>query len=141
MAKAEQKTKETQNSVVSFLNQIKEESKRTDCFELVSLMEKITKEKAKLWGTNLVGFGNYHYVYESGHEGDSFLVGFSPRSQNLTLYIMAGFETYESILKDLGKFKTGKSCLYIKKLEDIDRKKLKELITNSVSYMKKKYKK
>jgi hypothetical protein len=88
-----------------------------------------------MWGSSIIGFGNYHYVYASGREGDYFLTGFSPRKQNLTLYIMAGFDQYDELMKKLGKYKTGKSCLYIKKLEDIDLSTLRELVKQSVEHM------
>jgi hypothetical protein len=102
-------------------------------------MQKITKEKPKMWGASIVGFGSYHYKYDSGHEGDMCITGFSPRKQNLTLYILPGFERYELLMSKLGKYKTGKSCLYIKRLADIDEKVLEKLIAESVVYMKKKY--
>ncbi len=139
MAKAELKTKPTKATVEGFLNTVADEAKRADCFAVMKLMEQITKEKAKMWGPSIVGFGNYHYKYESGREGDFFITGFSPRAQNLTLYIMAGFTRYDELMKKLGKYKTGKSCLYVKRLEDIDLKILKELISESVKYMKKTY--
>ena len=98
------------------------------------MMKKITGKKPKLWDSNIVGFGSYHYKYASGREGDWFLTGFSPRKQALTLYIMPGFGDYGPLMKKLGKYKTGKSCLYIKKLEDVDQKTLKELIAKSVRH-------
>jgi hypothetical protein len=103
-------------------------------------MKQVTRKKPKMWGPSIVGFGEYHYRYESGHEGDSFLAGFSPRKQNLTLYIMAGFTRYDGLMKKLGKYKTGKSCLYIKKLDDIDLSVLGELITLSVQHVAARYK-
>jgi hypothetical protein len=139
MAKAELKTKPTNAAVEEFLNSVVDEAKRVDCFTVMKWMEQITKEKAKMWGPSIVGFGNYHYKYESGREGDFFITGFSPRAQNLTLYIMAGFNRYDELMKKLGKYKTGKSCLYVKRLEDINHKILKELISESVKYMKKTY--
>jgi hypothetical protein len=92
-----------------------------------------------MWGDNIVGFGSYHYKYESGRKGDLFTIACSPRKQNLTIYIIPGFSSYNSLIKKLGRHKTGKSCLYIKKLDDIDRNTLKELITNSVNFMTKHY--
>ena len=92
-----------------------------------------------MWGPSIVGFGSYHYKYESGREGDMCITGFSPRKQNLTIYILPGFKRYSELMKKLGKYKTGKSCLYINKLEDVDMKVLKELISEDVKYMKKKY--
>lgn len=135
----ELKTKLNDASVKNFLNGIKDKQKREDSFKIVDMMKKITKEEPKMWGPSIVGFGKYHYKYESGHEGDMCITGFSPRKQALTLYILPGFLKYEPLMKKLGKYKTGVSCLYIKKLEDIDMKVLKELITESVKYMKKKY--
>lgn len=139
MANAELKTKPNEEAVEAFLNKVSDTQKREDCFTVMNLMEQITREKAKMWGPSIVGFGNYHYKYESGREGDFFITGFSPRAQNLTLYIMAGFDKYDELMKKLGKYKTGKSCLYIKKLGDVDQKILKQLIAESVKYMKKTY--
>lgn len=131
---AELKTKVTRASVEKFLEGIKDEKKREDCFQLLKIMKKATKAEPKMWGTGIIGFGDHHYVYASGHEGDWFLTGFSPRSQNLTLYMMGGFDT--STLKRLGKYKTGKGCLYINKLEDVDLKVLNELIVKSLKNSK-----
>jgi hypothetical protein len=136
---AELKTTQNDKSVKSFLNSVIDENKRKDCREIMKLMQDITHKKPKMWGDSIVGFGSYHYKYESGREGDFFITGFSPRKQNLTIYIMPGFSGYDSVMKKLGKHKTGKSCLYIKKLDDIDRNTLKELITDSVNYMTKSY--
>lgn len=137
MAKqAELKTKQTDASVDDFLNAIPDEQTRKDCFEIARIMKQATKSEPKMWGASIVGFGSYHYKGASGREGDWMLTGFSPRKQNLTLYIMAGFDHYEELLKKLGKFSTGKSCLYIKKLADVDKKVLKELVTESVKVMK-----
>jgi hypothetical protein len=135
---AELKTKPNKASIDKFLNSIKDEKKRNDAYKILELMKKITKEEPIMWGPSIVGFGKYHYKYESGREDDWFLTGFSPRKQNLTLYIMSGFKRYDELMKKLGKFKTGSSCLYINKLEDVDIKILKELITESVKYMKNK---
>lgn len=133
------KTQPTDQDVESFLNSIEDEQKRTDCFELLELMTEITGEPPKMWGKNMVGFGNYHYKYDSGREGDWFLTGFSPRKKNLTIYIMAGFEKYDEIMSRLGKYKTGSSCLYVKKLADIDKEQLKVLVKKSGEVMKKRY--
>jgi len=135
---ADLKTKPNKASVNKFLNAVKDERKREDSFKVLELMKKITKEEPVMWGPSIVGFGSYHYKYESGREGDWFLTGFSPRKQNLTLYIMSGFKRKNELMKKLGKHKTGSSCLYINKLEDLDIKVLKELITESVKYMKNK---
>ncbi len=137
---AELKTKETKASVEKFLNGISDLKTREDCFKILEMMKQVTKEKPKMWGPSIVGFGNYHYKYESGHEGDACITGFSPRKQNLTLYIMPGFERYDDLMKKLGKYKTGGSCLYFKKLEDVDLKVLKELVASSFKYMKERYK-
>ena len=131
---AELKTKVTRASAEKFLEGIKDEKKREDCFQLLKIMKKATKAEPKMWGTSIIGFGDYHYVYASGREGDWFLTGFSPRAQNLTLYMMGGFDA--STLKKLGKYKTGKGCLYINKLEDVDLKALNELIVKSLKNSK-----
>ena len=137
---ATNKTKATQASVESYFAGIKDEVRRKDCETLARLMSKATKEPAKMWGTGIVGFGSYHYKYESGREGDMILAGFSPRKQNLTLYNMGGFERYDDLLKKLGKHTTGKGCLYIKRLDDIDLPTLKSLIEESVKHVKQKAK-
>ena len=134
---AELKTKKNESSVTKFLDGVKDEKKRQDSYTILKLMKQITKAEPKMWGTSIIGFGSYHYKYASGREGDWFVTGFSPRKQNLTLYIMSGISKYPDLLKKLGKFKTGKGCLYINKIEDIDIKTLKELIKQSVGYLKK----
>lgn len=131
---AELKTQVTKASVEKFLAGIKDEKKRQDCFEILKIMKRATKAEPKMWGPSIVGFGEYRYVYASGREGDWFLTGFSPRVQNLTLYLMGGFDG--EVLKRLGKYKTGKGCLYIHKLEDVDLKVLQELIKKSVKKSK-----
>ena len=134
---AELKTKPNEQSVEAFLNRVEDEKKRQDCRTILEIMKQITKAEPQMWGTSMVGFGTYHYKNESGREGDWFVAGFSPRKQNLTLYIMAGFSQYDELLSKLGKFKTGKSCLYINKIEDVDLPTLKELIKHSVAYVSK----
>jgi len=129
---AELKTKENNADVEAFLNGIEDEKRREDCFAVLELMKKITKAEPKMWGASIVGFGNYHYKYQSGREGVWFVSGFSPRKQNLTLYIMSGFSRYNELLAKLGKHKTGKSCLHINKLEDVDLDVLAEMIETSV---------
>ncbi len=132
MAKtAELKTKVNEASVTGFLNSIEDEQKRNDSFEIARIMEQVTKEKPKMWGSSIVGFGSYHYKYESGREGNAPVMGFSPRKQNLTLYIPGGLEQYQGLMNKLGKHSTGKGCLYIKRLSDINVDVLKELITES----------
>ena len=134
---AELKTKLNDASVTDFLNGIKDESKRADSFEILKMMQQVTKQEPKMWGTSIIGFGHTHYIYESGREGDWFIVGFSPRKQNLTLYVMGSFNPHTDLLKKLGKYKTGKGCLYINKLKDVDVKVLKELVKESVKAAKK----
>jgi hypothetical protein len=135
---AENKTKPTKVSPASFINGIENEQRRKDCREIAKVMEEITGEPPKMWGPSIIGFGKYHYKYESGREGDMLRVGFSPRKQNLTLYIWWALEDKAAMAK-LGRYKTGKSCLYIKSLDDIDRKVLRSLIARSVDEMKKRY--
>lgn len=138
MAKsAELKTKVNDASVEGFLNSVEDEQKRNDCLEILKMMKQVTKEAPKMWDASIVGFGSYHYKGASGREGDWMLTGFSPRKQNLTLYLMGGFDTHKDLLKKLGKFKTSVGCLYIKKLDDVDKRVLKELVTASVKVMKK----
>ncbi len=134
---ADLKTKLNDASVADFLNTVEDVQKRKDCLELVELMKEITGEDPKMWGDSIVGFGTYHYKYASGREGDWMQVGFAPRKQSLTLYIMSGFSRYEALMKDLGTFKTGKSCLYVKRLSDVDRAVLRELVALSVEHVKK----
>ena len=136
---AKNKTQPTRVSATSFLETISPNSKKEDALKVLSLMEEITNEEAVMWGSSIIGFGQYHYKYESGREGDFLMIGFSPRKQNLTIYLMTGFEDYERLLSKLGKYKTGKSCLYIKKLDDVDENVLIELLTNSYQAMKTKY--
>lgn len=135
---AELKTKATRHSVTEFLNAVEPEEKRADSLVLLKMFQKITGEKAVMWGTSIVGFGTYHYKSErSTQEGDWLLTGFSPRKQNLTLYIMHGNEKSQALLKKLGKHKAGGGCLYIKKLADVDQAALTALIKKSFQYMKK----
>ena len=137
MAKTvELKTKVNDANVTDFLNSVEDEQKRKDSFEILKIMKQVSKEAAKMWGSSIVGFGSYHYKGASGREGVWMLIGFSPRKQNITLYIMPGFERYQGLMKKLGKHSTGKSCLYIKRLSDIDVDVLKELMTESLKVMK-----
>jgi hypothetical protein len=124
----ENKTQQTNDSVEAFLNTIPDETKRRDSFKLTELMREVTHEEPKMWGSSIVGFGRRHYHYESGREGDTVVVGFSPRKAALTLYLTGGLEQRSDQLARLGKHTTGKGCLYIKKLEDVDLDVLKELI-------------
>ena len=132
---AELKTKPTEVSVDDFLKGVEHPRRAEDARTLLALMRRITGKRPKMWGPSIVGFGSYRYKYASGREGEWFLTGFAPRKRNLTLYIMAGFENYDSLLADLGKYKTGKSCLYINKLEDVDIPTLRELIRQSVTHL------
>jgi hypothetical protein len=137
---AELKTKVSYTSVLDFLNTIEPEAKRQDAFTLLKLFEKITEEKAKLWGTSIIGFGEYHYEStRSSQKGDWPLTGFSPRKANLSIYIMPGFKDYQDLLEKLGKHKTSVSCLYINKLSDIDIMVLTKIIEKGYTDMKKKY--
>lgn len=136
---AELKTKQTKESVKDFLNQVTDAGRREDCFAIAKIMEEITGSKPKMWGPSIVGFGAYHYKYASGREGDWPLTGFSPRKQDLTLYIMAGFDEYDGLMKQLGKYRTGRSCLYVKRLSDLHLPTLKKLIKASVKSVSKTY--
>ncbi len=133
---AENKTKPTTKSVPDFLNSIEDPVRREDCRTMAAIMEELTGSKPKMWGDSIVGFGEHRYKYASGREGDWFLTGFSPRKQALTLYIMGYLEFYTEVLEGLGKFKHGKGCLYIKKLEDIDLDVLRSLISTSIKRLK-----
>ena len=132
---AELETQPTDESVELFLNSVESDNKRTDSFTILKMMSEVTGSEPKMWGDSIIGFGKYRYRYASGRQGEWFLVGFSPRKRNLTLYIMSGFDGYDSLLDELGKFTTGKSCLYINKLEDIDLDTLRELVKRSVDHM------
>jgi hypothetical protein len=133
---AELKTKPNVDSAHAFVQAVPDQQLREDCLAVLELMKDVTKADPVMWGESIVGFGNYHYVYDSGREGDWFLSGFSPRKQNLTLYIMAGFDEYDELMQRLGNYKTGKSCLYIKKLSDIDTAVLRSLVEASVGYLR-----
>lgn len=135
----ENKTKPTTKSVSTFLNSVENKRRKADALVINEMMARITGEKPRMWGPTMVGFGEYHYKYDSGREGDLFLIGFSPRKANLVLYIMPGYGQFDDLMARLGKFKTGKSCLYINKLNDIDMDVLEELISKSVVWMKNKY--
>jgi hypothetical protein len=132
---AELKTQPNDQDVEAFLNGVEDAHKRQACFVVKEIMEQATGAEAKMWGDSIVGFGSYRYKYASGREGEWMLTGFSPRKRNLTLYIMSGLDEYDALLDDLGKYKTGKSCLYINKLEDIDLGVLTDLVQQSVQHM------
>ena len=133
---AELKTQENDASVPEFLNAVGDERRRADAQRLAGIMQEETGEPPRMWGDSIVGYGHYHYRYASGREGDWMLVAFSPRKTNLTLYIMAGFDGYEELLGRLGKFTTGKSCLYLKRLADVDEAVLRELVRRSADHMR-----
>lgn len=133
------KTIETTASVKDFLKTVPVEQQRQDSKTLMKIMEKIVGDKAKMWGDSLVGFGKYHYQYASGREGDFFLTGFSPRKSNLSIYILAGFENFEKELARLGKHKTARACLYVKKLDDVDLDILEQIIRDSVATIRERY--
>ena len=136
---AKNKTQPTKASVTGFINSIEDPQKRADARKVAAMMRRATGKRAKMWGSSMVGYGTYHYKYESGREGDFMVTGFSPRKQALTVYIMAGFERFAPLMKELGKYKTGKSCLYIKRLSDVDEEILERLITESVMHMRNTY--
>ena len=133
------KTQANDASTTAFLECIADPQKRKDCERIYAIMKEITLSKPVMWGESIIGFGSYHYVYDSGREGDWFLTGFSPRKQNISLYIMSGLAKYPELLEKLGKHTTGKSCLYIKKLADVDESVLKQLIEASVKSLSEKY--
>lgn len=133
---SELKTKVNNADVVAFLNGVADERKRQDCFAVLELMRRVTGAEPKMWGDSIVGFDSYRYVYATGRSGDWPITGFSPRAQNITLYIMAGFDQYDVLLARLGKHKIGKSCLYIKRLTDVDLTVLEELVALSVEHMR-----
>jgi hypothetical protein len=134
---AELKTKPQDTSVDAFLQSVSDERKRQDSYALLQLLQEITDESPRMWGDSIVGFGDYRYVYASGREGDWFVTGFSPRKQNLTLYVMGGFEPHAELLARLGKHKLGKGCLYINKLQDVDQAVLRDLMTTTVAEARK----
>jgi hypothetical protein len=133
---AQLKTQPNDQSVTDFLNAVENETRRQDSFTILELMQQVTGDEPVMWGDSIIGFGTYQYKYPSGRQGEWFLTGFSPRVQNLTLYIMSGFDEYDDLLGKLGKHSTGKSCLYVKRLENINLDVLKELIEKSVAHMK-----
>lgn len=137
---AKNKTTETDANVEEFIvSHADTEQKREDSFKLMKLMQDFTGYEPKMWGSSIIGFGSYHYKYESGHEGDAPLIGFSPRKAAISLYVFTGLTEHEYLLENLGKFKKGKACIYIKKLSDIDQNELKKLITETSNYLNLKY--
>jgi hypothetical protein len=134
---AKNKTTETISSVADFINGVKDQTKRKDSFALIELIKKQTGFIPKMWGPSIIGFGSYHYKYDSGREGDSPLVGFSPRASALAFYLSGHFDKREELLEKLGKYKTNKGCIYIKKLDDIKIEILQKMITNHINHIKK----
>lgn len=139
---AEQKTKPTNTDVFEFIDSFTTtEQKRKDSHELITLMQTISGFEPKMWGPSIIGFGEYHYVYDSGHEGDAPLIGFSPRKTAISLYVFTGLEDHEHLLENLGKFKKGKACIYVKKLADINLDALTLLMKETIQYVQTKYEK
>ncbi|MDE0713810.1 MAG: DUF1801 domain-containing protein [Gammaproteobacteria bacterium] len=136
---SQRKTVENSADVNAFLDAVDNPRRRSDAKQLLALMRKVTGAPPKMWGPGIVGFGKYHYRYASGREGESLRVGFSPRKQNLVIYIMPGFSDYGEILEKLGKFRTGRSCLYVNKLDDVDLVLLEQLVRESFREMKRRY--
>jgi len=133
------KTTETGNSVTDFINAVESEQKRADSFKLIDLMRNVSGHEPKMWGPSIIGFGSYHYKYKSGHEGDAPLIGFSPRKAAISLYVFTGLEEHKHLLDDLGRFKMGKACIYIKKLSDINEESLNVLMKETISFLKSTY--
>ena len=136
---AENKTKENDASVQEFLEKVEPEKKKDDALAILELMQEITGAEPKMWGASIVGFGSYHYKYESGREGDFCRMAFSPRKKNISLYVMDGLDNHTELLGSLGKHKVGKSCLYINKLADVDQDVLRELLEQSLATMNERY--
>lgn len=135
----ENKTKPTGASVEEFIHSVENEQKRKDSFELIERMKKISGKEPYMWGPSIIGFGNYHYKYASGHEGDAPLVGFSPRKSAISLYVFTGLEEHEHFLEGLGKFTMGKACIYVKKLSDIDLNVLDKIMKETIKFLEKTY--
>ncbi len=136
---AKVKTSFTDEDVVSFIESVDNEQKRDDSYTLISLMEKATGERAKMFGPSIVGFGQNHYQYDSGHEGDAPLLGFSPRKAAISLYVYTGGKHQDELLTSLGKYKMGKACIYVKKLSDIDLDVLEDMMKDSIQFTSQKY--
>lgn len=136
---AKNKTTFTEESVLQFIDEVENEQKRKDSLQLMKWMEEVSGEKARMWGPTIIGFGEYFYKYESGHEGSAPLLGFSPRKSAFSLYVFTGLDEHKDLLEDLGKFTTGKACIYVKKLSDLNEKNLKELMQFTINYMSNKF--
>ncbi|WP_066190277.1 DUF1801 domain-containing protein [Gracilibacillus timonensis] len=135
----ELKTKETDNSVIEFIEKVESERKREDAYRLLDIFTETTGKEAKMWGTSIIGFGRYHYKYDTGHEGDAPLVGFSPRKAKFSLYFATGDDSRTPLLEKFGKHKAGKGCVYVNKLADIDEDVLRDLIMQSVQFLQAHY--
>lgn len=135
----ELKTKENDNSVIEFIENVDSPKKREDAYRLLDIFSETTGYQAKMWGPSIIGFGSYHYKYDSGHEGDAPLVGFSPRKAKISLYFATGDTDREALLEKFGKHTSGKACVYINKIADIDVEVLKALINQSVAFLKERY--
>lgn len=135
----EQKTKETDRDVIEFIESVDNPKKRQDAYRLLEIFQETSGYEAKMWGPSIIGFGSYHYVYPTGHEGDAALVGFSPRKAKISLYFATGDQEREALLNDFGKHTSGKGCVYINKVDDIDVEVLKKLITQSISFLQELY--
>ncbi|MBU6081954.1 DUF1801 domain-containing protein [Allobacillus halotolerans] len=135
----ELKTKENDHSVIEFIESVESEKKREDAYRLLDLFTETSGYEAKMWGTSIIGFGSYHYKYDTGHEGDVPLVGFSPRKARFSIYLATGDTEREELLEKLGKHKAGKGCIYVNKLQDINTDILKQLINQSIDFLKKRY--
>lgn len=136
---AENKTRATNASVKQFLLGIEDRQQRRDLKKIAAMMRRATGKRARMWGPGIVGYGSYHYRYESGREGDFLITGYAPRKQAMAIYILPGFARFGKLMDKLGTYKTGKSCLYIKRLADVDEKVLEQLIRDAVNYMRKHY--
>jgi hypothetical protein len=139
MAKSTAKTTENDNSVLDFIKTIPGDQKQKDSLKIIDIMKKESGFEPKMWGPAIVGFGSYHYKYESGREGDAPLIGFSPRKEALTIYLSSKFDNRDELLKEFGKHKTSKACIYVKKIDDINIDVLKKMVANSLKYYKEKY--
>jgi len=135
---AELKTRKNDASIEKFINSLPDEAKRRDAFKILEMMKNASKLEPKMWGTSIIGFGDVHYKYASGHEGDTCMIGFSPRRQNFALYLMTGLDNFKDEFQQLGKYKTGKGCLYIKRLEDVNDTVLRNMLSKAIQLIKRK---
>lgn len=136
---AKNKTAETSVDVYDFINLVDDEQKCKDSYRFIELMQEVSGHEPKMWGPSIIGFGTYHYRYESGHEGDAPILGFSPRKAAISLYIYTGLEEHQYLLEDLGKYKIGKACIYVKKLADINEKNMIAIMKKSIEWVNEKY--